>query len=192
LSGGCGTVFQIADIAIQLLRRKFFLPGRLLARRRAGPGTGGNFYGITSETAGSIFEITPGGSLTTLYSFSQIVDGNQPQSGLIQGTNGTFYGTAYSGGANARGTVFSLSVGLGPFVETLPASGRVGTKVKILGTGLTGATSVIFNGIAAAFTVVSDSEIATKAPAGATTGTVQVTLPGGTTLSSNVPFSVLP
>jgi uncharacterized protein (TIGR03437 family) len=80
-------------------------------------------------------------------------------------------------------------VGLEPFVETLPTSGKVGEAVKILGTSLTGATSVTFDGTAAIFTVVSASEITTTVPTGATTGTVQVVTPGGT-LSSNVPFTV--
>jgi uncharacterized protein (TIGR03437 family) len=87
------------------------------------------------------------------------------------------------------GTVFSLSVGLGPFVETQPTSGKVGAAVKILGTDLTGASRVTFNGTAARFTVVSKSEIKTTVPAGATTGTVEVTTPKGT-LKSNVVFRV--
>ena len=64
----------------------------------------------------------------------------------------------------ATGTVFSLSVGLGPFVETQPTSGKVGAAVKILGTNLTGATSVTFNGTAAVFKVVSASLITTTVP----------------------------
>jgi uncharacterized protein (TIGR03437 family) len=93
------------------------------------------------------------------------------------------------GGTNNEGTVFSLSVGLGPFVETNPTSGTLGAVVIILGTNLTGTTSVTFNGTAATFTVKSTSEITTTVPTGATTGTVQVVTPGGT-LSSNVPFRV--
>ena len=68
-------------------------------------------------------------------------------------------------------------------------SGPVGAGVKILGSDLTGATSVSFNGTAAAFTVVSRYFIVTTVPTGATTGTVQVVTPSGT-LSSNVPFRV--
>jgi hypothetical protein len=101
------------------------------------------------------------------------------------------YGTTADGGANGYGTVFSLSVGLGPFVETEPTAAKVGATVKILGTNLTGATSVNFNGKLATFTVVSSSEITTTVPAGATTGKVQVVTPGGTLLS-NVSFRVLP
>ena len=87
------------------------------------------------------------------------------------------------------GAVFSLSVGLGPFVKTLPISGKTGAAVEILGTALTGTTSVTFNGTEAAFTVVSPTEITTTVPAGATSGKVQVITPGGT-LSSNVAFRV--
>ena len=49
------------------------------------------------------------------------------------------------------GTVFSLSVGLGPFVETRPTFGQVGEVVEILGTDLTGAGSVSFDGTPAVF-----------------------------------------
>jgi uncharacterized protein (TIGR03437 family) len=66
---------------------------------------------------------------------------------------------------------------------------KVGAAVKILGTNLTGATSVTFNGTAAVFKVVSASLITTTVPAGATTGTVEVTTPKGT-LKSNVVFRV--
>jgi IPT/TIG domain len=90
------------------------------------------------------------------------------------------------------GTIFSLSVGLGPFVETNPTSGKVGAKVTILGNNLTGSTSVTFNGVAVtSFTVNSTgTAITTTVPSGATTGKVQVTTASGTTLTSNVKFRV--
>ena len=73
-------------------------------------------------------------------------------------------------GAGGDGTVFSLSVGLGPFVETRRTYGAVGSVVDILGNDLTGAISVSFNGTPAAITFVSPPEISTTVPAGATTG----------------------
>jgi hypothetical protein len=76
-------------------------------------------------------------------------------------------------------------------VITRPTSGAVGAAVTILGTNLTGATSVTFNGTAATFTVVSSSEITTTVPTGALTGAVTVTV-GATTLTSNVAFLVTP
>ncbi len=166
--------------------------------------TDGNLYGTTyyggANGDGTVFKITlSSGTLTTLYSFcpqSGCADGYNPYAGLVQDTNGDLYGTTYYGGTSSKctggcGTIFSLSVGLGPFVETQPASGKVGAAVKILGTNLTGATSVTFNGTAATFAVVSKSKITTTVPAGATTGTVKVTTSSGT-LKSNTKFRVAP
>lgn len=76
-------------------------------------------------------------------------------------------------------------------MESLPEAGRAGVAVKILGTNLTGATSVAFNGARAVFKVVSATGIATTVPAGATTGDIKVVTPHGS-LSSNLPFQVLP
>ena len=75
------------------------------------------------------------------------------------------------------GVVFSLSMGLGPFVETNPVANKVGKKVGILGTNLTGATGVTFHGVAASFEVKSPTLIVAEVPSGATTGKVQVQLP---------------
>jgi uncharacterized protein (TIGR03437 family) len=71
----------------------------------------------------------------------------------------------------------------------VPTSGKAGAKIVILGTNLTGTSSVTFNGRAAMFTVVSATEITADVPTGATTGTVEVTTPSGT-LKTNVPFRV--
>jgi uncharacterized repeat protein (TIGR03803 family) len=157
-------------------------------------GTDGNFYGVTKTggagDSGTVFQITPTGTLTTLHAFHKI-DGVAPNATLVQATSGILYGTTSAGGPNYVGTLFSQNVGLGPFVETVPTSGKVGAAVIIVGLKLTGATSVTFNGTAAVFTVVSATEITTIVPTGATTGPVQVAKPAGT-LSSNVPFRVLP
>jgi uncharacterized repeat protein (TIGR03803 family) len=166
--------------------------------------TDGNFYGMTGAGGangyGTIFQITPSGSLTTEHSFDGtdgiVSEDFQPGPWLIQDTNGTFYGVTSEGGANyqtctsCNGTVFSLSMGLEPFVKTLPTSGAGGSAVKILGNNLTGATSVTFNGTAATFTVVSSTEITTTVPSSATTGTVKVITAAHHTLSSNVAFQV--
>jgi uncharacterized protein (TIGR03437 family) len=76
-------------------------------------------------------------------------------------------------------------------VETQTTFGKVGGAVKILGTDLTGATSVRFNGTAAVFTVLSSSSITATVPTGATTGFVTVVTPSGT-LKSNAKFTVTP
>ena len=78
--------------------------------------TDGNFYGTTeyggASGGGTIFKITAGGMLTTLYSFcsqTNCTDGAAPIAGLVQATNGIFYGTTYAGGANGFGTVFKIT-----------------------------------------------------------------------------------
>jgi uncharacterized repeat protein (TIGR03803 family) len=159
--------------------------------------TDGNLYGTTENGGttglGNIFQVTPTGTVTTLYSFcvhNNCADGDEPFTALIQATDGNFYGGTNWGGADGDGTIFRLSTGLPPFVELQPTIGQVGTPVTILGTNLTGATSVTFNGTPATFNVVSSSEITTTVPTGATTGTVQVTV-GSNNLISNADFQVL-
>jgi uncharacterized repeat protein (TIGR03803 family) len=195
-----GTVFRITPNGTLTTLHSFIGTDGSAPHAGLVQGTDGNFYGTTVyggvNNGGTVFKITPSGTLTSLYSFCSrrnCTDGYWPDAGLVQGTNGKFYGTTYFGGngscGSGCGTVFSLSVDLGPFVETQPTSGKVGKVVKILGTNLTGATSVAFNDTPATFTVVSGSEITTSVPSGATTGRVWVTLPHGRR-SSNVPFTV--
>jgi uncharacterized repeat protein (TIGR03803 family) len=204
-AGTCGTAFKITTTGTLTTLHSFdYTDG---ANPTAGliQASDGNFYGTTGAGGncstfaygcGTIFEITMNDTLTTLHSFEK-TDGARPN-GLVQDTSGTFYGTTLDGGrivyhfcGGTCGTIFSLSVGLGPFVKTEPASGNVGAAVNILGTNLTGATSVSFNGTAATFTMVSSSEITTTVPTGATTGPVQAVTQSGT-LTSHVNFQVLP
>jgi len=56
-----------------------------------------------------VFEITAGGTLATLHSFD-FTDGANPVAGLIQATDGSFYGTTGDGGGSDSGTVFRLDV----------------------------------------------------------------------------------
>jgi hypothetical protein len=74
-------------------------------------------------------------------------------------------------------------------VKTVPAAAKAGKSVLILGNGLTGSTSVTFNGVAAEFTVETDTYIRATVPAGATTGMVSVVTPAGA-LNSNPQFLV--
>jgi|HubBroStandDraft_6_1064221.scaffolds.fasta_scaffold88808_3 uncharacterized repeat protein (TIGR03803 family) len=159
-------------------------------------GSDGNFYGTTLSgygdgpyPRGSVFEMTPDGTVTNLHTFDGR-HGKNPYAGLVQHTDGAFYGTSFFGGADGDGIVYSVSMGLPPFVEMQPASGNIGVAITILGTKLKGATAVSFNGTPATFTVVSSSEIIANVPAGATSGTVTVTTPKDGTLNSNVAFQV--
>ena len=84
--------------------------------------TDGNFYGVTSDGGangyGTIFRMTPNGVITTLYSFcsqTNCADGAHPNRGLVQATDGDFYGTTPYGGVGSTcssgncGTVFKMT-----------------------------------------------------------------------------------
>lgn len=192
-ASGYGTIFDITSQGAVHTVFSFdlgngYIPGGPLVRA-----ADGDFYGATGSgggvgSCGTLFKFNSAGAVSILHD-STLADGCYP-AGMVQGTNGIFYGLAPAAGANSYGTVFSLSAGLGPLVETVPASGGTGATVKILGTSLAGATSVTFNGTAAIFRVVSGSLITATVPAGASTGVVQVVTPGGE-LSSNVAFQVI-
>jgi len=92
-------------------------PGRLVL------GNDGDLYGTTSgggavgNDSGTIFKITPSGTLTTLYSFcaqTNCPDGRSPSAPLVVATDGNFYGTTPEDGANTKngadyGTVFKMT-----------------------------------------------------------------------------------
>ena len=87
-------------------------------------GSDGNFYGTTegggTQAFGTIFQITPAGKLTSLYSFSGS-DGGLPYAGLIQ-DGGSFYGTTrFFGLPGGGGTVFRLTL-TEPLTITSPVS----------------------------------------------------------------------
>jgi uncharacterized repeat protein (TIGR03803 family) len=157
-------------------------------------GTDGNLYGATLEGGGQnesgiLFQMTLSGTYTVLHRFGS--GGATPSSGVLQDTNGTFYGTTYAGGRYGDGTVYSLNMGLGQFTTFVQPTAAVGGTAQILGQGLTGTTSVTFNGLAAtSFTVITDTYMTAVVPSGATTGKVVVTTPGGA-LTSNVNFRII-
>jgi uncharacterized repeat protein (TIGR03803 family) len=197
LSGGTahyGTVFKITPTGTLTTLHRFIHTDGFAPYAGLVQATDGNFYGTAwgggANGGGTVFRITPAGTLATLHNFAG-ADGSNVTGGLVQDTNGNFYGTTQYGGANSDGTVFNVSVGLRPFVKTLPTSGKVAATVYILGTNLTSASNVSFNGVSAGFTVVSATAIKTTVPSGATTGFVTVTTSGGT-LRSNKIFRVLP
>jgi uncharacterized repeat protein (TIGR03803 family) len=117
---GCGTIFKITASGSLTTIYNFctqsgcpdgqFPNGQLVLTH------GGNFYGTTSEGGayggGTIFTITPSGSLTTLYSFCSQTgcpDGSYPTAPPVLAIDGNFYGSTYSGGAYLSGTLYKLT-----------------------------------------------------------------------------------
>src|ERR1022692_4324052 len=123
--GGCGTVFKMTPGGKLTTLYSFCTQAGCIdgVSPYAGlvEGTDGNFYGTTTNGGancfsgggcGTVFKITPTGKLTTLYNFCSLSgcrDGADPVVGLVQATNGDFYGTTQDGGANAIGTVFRIT-----------------------------------------------------------------------------------
>jgi len=102
-------------------------------------GTDGNFYGTTSvggaHSRGTVFSVTPSGTLTTLYSFTGGADGTGPYAALIQATDGNLYGTTAGGDFNG-GTVFGVFYRRGTVTAlwVLPAKVdclRYGTALRV-------------------------------------------------------------
>jgi uncharacterized repeat protein (TIGR03803 family) len=121
---GAGTVFKITPRGTLTTLYSFCSQGGTNCTDGANPyagliqATDGEFYGTTTGGGangdGVVFKIAPNGTLTTLYSFCsqgypRCTDGDFPDAGRVQATNGDFYGTTYSGGANNSGTVFRMS-----------------------------------------------------------------------------------
>jgi uncharacterized repeat protein (TIGR03803 family) len=207
-AGFCGTVFKMTPGGTLTTLHSFdgtdgYYPVDFGGLVQA---TDGNLYGTTlagganqdksQSPTGTVFKITPGGTLTTLYNFCSATDcedGMSPYAGLVQHTNGKLYGTTYAGiGGNSNGTIYSLSVGLGPFVKTLPTNGIEGATISILGQGFTSSSTVEFGGVQATSVSLNGSaDLIVDVPAGALTGEVTVTT-SGQTLKSNQTFRVIP
>lgn len=108
-----GTVFKISSTGVFTTIHSFNFvdgsgPNALLVQ-----GTDGNFYGTTDSGGmngnGTVFRITSGGTFKQLHSFTCGGDGCVPVAGLVQGADGSFYGTSREGGTNGDGTVFKIS-----------------------------------------------------------------------------------
>lgn len=185
---GEGTLFEITSTRAFINLYSFNSGAETNPRAGLTPASDGNYYGTTD--GGTIFQLTPSGAHTTLYTFTpSTTAGEYPYTGLFQAPDGNLYGAVQFYDSAWNGAIYSFSNGLSPLVETNPTMGRVGTGVLILGNNLTGSTSVTFNGVEAKFTVESDTYIKATVPKSATTGTVSVVTPSGT-LNSNPRFVV--
>ncbi len=145
----------------------------------------GNLYGTTQSNY--VFRYDLGTQqLEPVHHFPEAAGYPQCPCQLIHGSDGAFYGiTGVGGNYPGIGAVFSLDIGIGrpkPVVQqVLPLSGAVGTQVTLWGGWLLGPTSVTFNGVpATSVTATSFQSVLVDVPAGATTGTITITTPGGT------------
>src|SRR5437867_6389 len=89
------------------------------------------------------------------------------------------------GGGTSNTVDFTVMASTTTITSFTPTTGPTGTSVTVSGTNFTGATAVLFNGVSASFTVSSATAIQATVPAGATTGPLTVTTPGGTATSAS-------
>lgn len=71
----------------------------------------GPVFGYFNGNPGTVFKITPSGTMATLHTFCSETgcrDGEWPSVGLVQGTDGRLYGATGAGGTNSGGTVFRI------------------------------------------------------------------------------------
>jgi uncharacterized repeat protein (TIGR03803 family) len=122
-SNGVGTVFRVTPLGSVTTLWQFsggpsFTGGPDGGEPEAGlvQGIDSNFYGTTfsggltnSCSCGTVFKITPQGTLTTLWRFTGGNDGGEPTAGLVQGIDSNFYGTTSFYGTNTQGTVFKIT-----------------------------------------------------------------------------------
>lgn len=168
-SGGYGTVFRINPdgTGFGTVHAFDYYSGRYVYGGVI-QGAGGALYGTTyqsySSYYGSVFKVnTDGSGFDTLHEFNYS-NGAYPYAGVIQGSNGTLYGTTYHGGGNGYGTVFGLQTD-GTGFETLksftyanadgyrPFGGLTeGAGGRIYGTTYNGGTS----GYGTVFTLETD------------------------------------
>jgi uncharacterized repeat protein (TIGR03803 family) len=116
--GGGGAVYRLSLSGTETIVYSFAAPSAQGTYPVGGllQASDGNFYGLTTEgganNCGTAFSLTPGGSLNVLHSFQYGSDGCHPIGELVQGADGSFYGTTTVGGminTNGQGIVFSLT-----------------------------------------------------------------------------------
>src|ERR1043166_2351540 len=136
-TSGCGSVFRISPRGVFTNLYSFTrsLSDEAFAQAGLVQGSDGNFYAKTfwggaNGNWGTVFRISPDGNFTNLHSFIGS-DGYEPEAGLLQGSDGNFYGTTSGGGANDYGTVFKLTVPLNPPANQISSVGVAGSDVVV-------------------------------------------------------------
>lgn len=128
LKGGTsnmGTVFRLTLAGTMTVMHNFSGPDGDSPEGALIFGVDGALYGTTliggANDRGVIYKITTGGTYTQLYTFPALsttfnsvglatnLPGANPRAGLTLGQDGNFYGTAYQGGAQGYGTIYSMT-----------------------------------------------------------------------------------
>ena len=116
---GCGTLFKITSNGLFTSLHNFDGTDGSFVAAGLIQATDGNLYGVAGRggnaqnctTCGTLFKITTGGAFAVLHNFAGFpTEGSLPVGGLVQASNGIFYGTTEAGGSVGDGSVFSFSI----------------------------------------------------------------------------------
>ncbi len=173
---GEGTVFQLTPTGTLNTLANFDSTNGSYPNAGLIQASDGNFYGTTAEGGtnggGTIFKLTPSGTINSLFSFGFAGGtGNEPEAGLVQGSNGNFYGTTWTGGPSNLGTAFQLTPGgsLTTLVNFISTNGGYPNKLiqgrdgNFYGTTSAGGLSVTgtFSGYGTAFQLTPTGTLTT-------------------------------
>jgi len=158
-SASSGTIFKITTTGD--LTTLVHFNGMNGTKPQAGliQGSDGNFYGTTpyytfiSATLGTIFKMTPEGTLTTLMTFPS----GQTSGRLLQGSDGSFYGTTDLGGTSDKGTAFRFNATSSENVTFTSAASVPITTTAFTITGSALNVSLNFAPTAGALTVINNT-----------------------------------
>lgn len=203
-SNGCGAIFKLTLKGAFTPLHSFDACSSGFNNDGATPYPGllavnGQLYGANSfggaNGEGTIYQVTTTGTFTKLVDLgSAVADGTYPYATLMQGTDGTLYGTTFNGGVGNGGVLFSFVLP-NPF-PILRVVGPIfvlpGVPVQFLGTHLTQAFEVTFAGEQAGFSPQADTFMTVQVPSDAVDGVVAVTLDTGLQYQTQSAMHVLP
>jgi len=113
-SNNFGTIFRLTSRGTLTRMFAFNRTNGAFPQSTLTLGKEGNFYGSTASggsanSAGTVFQFSTNGTLTTLASFDSTNSGFSPNGPLSIDTNGNLYGTTPISGPGLRGTVFRVT-----------------------------------------------------------------------------------
>ena len=135
--GGHGTVFRVTTNGELTTLLSFSGTNGDFSLATLRLGDDGSFYGTALQGGtgynntpgsgnGTVFKITTNGTLTTLHFFNG-TNGSRPLASLVQGGDGSFYGTTVGGGAYDGGTIFRLVQPTRPVITAIARSNGIVT-----------------------------------------------------------------
>jgi uncharacterized repeat protein (TIGR03803 family) len=153
-------------------------------------GLDGNFYGTTigggAAGKGALFKMTPDGQVTILHSFGDgtvVNDGTLPEAGVVEDSNGNFYGTTSDGGSAGLGAVFKVASALPTIISGLSMDGAVGLAFSYQTLATQTPTTYSAIGLQLGLNIDSTTGLISGAPTA--TGTSSVTLTATNAAGSN-------